>query len=205
MSSDVRKRKNENDSGSSNERIARTWEHSRFAPSSVVFVLRMRRTIECTQMRCELTLDEYQDVRVEATWFVILPGHESPDVERIIERRAGYYVVERSESPPRSSRTGGADGAWGLAVGLGRRRGEVGPGGVSIICSRRQRRSSRPRPRCDPATGMAASAPRIPASSAPTSTAISTASAESWTCARRRAAGGRGSRTAGRRREWRPR
>ena len=54
---------------------------------------------ECGSLGCnmlvELTTEEYEHVRADATHFVILPGHEIPSIERVIERHAAYVVVEK--------------------------------------------------------------------------------------------------------------
>lgn len=65
----------------------------------------------CTQ-RISLTLDEYEAVRAVGTHFAIRRGHESLDIETIIEDRGGYLVVRKDpgraaelarESDPRSA------------------------------------------------------------------------------------------------------
>jgi hypothetical protein len=54
---------------------------------------------ECASLGCnqliELTLGDYEGVRADARHFVLLPGHEIPAVERIVDRRAAYLVVEK--------------------------------------------------------------------------------------------------------------
>jgi hypothetical protein len=56
---------------------------------------------ECGELDCleqiELSLDEYRELRADPTRFAVIPGHEIPDVERIVERRPGYFVVAKSE------------------------------------------------------------------------------------------------------------
>jgi hypothetical protein len=46
-------------------------------------------------MLMELTLAEYEHVRARPTHFVLVPTHEIPEVERVVEREAGYVVVEK--------------------------------------------------------------------------------------------------------------
>jgi hypothetical protein len=59
---------------------------------------------ECGQLDCieqiELTVDEYRELRADPTHFAIKPGHEILDVERIVERRPGYFVVAKAEGEP---------------------------------------------------------------------------------------------------------
>jgi hypothetical protein len=56
---------------------------------------------ECGELDCleqiELTLDEYRELRADPTRFAVKPGHEIPDVEQIVERRPGYFVVAKAE------------------------------------------------------------------------------------------------------------
>ena len=49
---------------------------------------------DCAE-RIELTLDEYERIRNEPTWFAVRPGHEAPDVERTIEQHERYLAVEK--------------------------------------------------------------------------------------------------------------
>lgn len=54
---------------------------------------------ECCRQDClqkvELTLAQYESVRSNPKRFVVLPGHERTEVERIIERLPGFFVVEK--------------------------------------------------------------------------------------------------------------
>ncbi len=45
--------------------------------------------------RIEISLADYERVRSDPRLFVILPGHEIPDVESIVERMAGWEVVRK--------------------------------------------------------------------------------------------------------------
>ena len=53
---------------------------------------------ECGRDVCSellnLRRDEYEGARAIPTWFLIAPGHASPDVERVVEERERYAVVE---------------------------------------------------------------------------------------------------------------
>jgi hypothetical protein len=54
---------------------------------------------ECGDETCfdklTVSLGEYRDVRSRDDWFLIAPGHEKVEVERVVERRDGYWVVEK--------------------------------------------------------------------------------------------------------------
>ena len=42
-----------------------------------------------------MTADEYEDVRRMSTTFVVAPGHELPDVERVVETNERFRIVEK--------------------------------------------------------------------------------------------------------------
>jgi hypothetical protein len=56
---------------------------------------------ECGKVECieqiEVTFDAYRELRADPTHFAVKPGHELPDVERVVERHGGYFVVEKAE------------------------------------------------------------------------------------------------------------
>jgi hypothetical protein len=56
---------------------------------------------ECTDRDCRHTLTmataEYEWVRQNPRRFVVLPGHEAPAVEQVVERFDGYVIVEHPE------------------------------------------------------------------------------------------------------------
>jgi len=45
----------------------------------------------------EVPMDEYTSVREHPLRFVVAPTHEIPDIERIVERGAGYFVIEKPD------------------------------------------------------------------------------------------------------------
>jgi hypothetical protein len=49
----------------------------------------------CTE-RIELTMREYEQVRVDPAHFAVAPEHVFPEVERIIEQSDRYWVVEKT-------------------------------------------------------------------------------------------------------------
>lgn len=55
---------------------------------------------ECARERCadtiELTRAEYEAVRAHGARFAVRPGHDVGDVEIVIERRADYWIVEKT-------------------------------------------------------------------------------------------------------------
>jgi hypothetical protein len=60
---------------------------------------RVRFVCECGDLDClervELTRAAYEEVRSDATRFVVARGHEKPEIERLVARGEGYLVVEK--------------------------------------------------------------------------------------------------------------
>ena len=54
---------------------------------------------ECARLDCggvlDLSIGEYVRVRSHPRRFVVLPGHEEPDIESTVEVYPGYVVVEK--------------------------------------------------------------------------------------------------------------
>jgi hypothetical protein len=54
---------------------------------------------ECATSGCferlTLTLDEYERVRAESSNFFLSPGHQDIEVEQVVAKYSGYYVVEK--------------------------------------------------------------------------------------------------------------
>ena len=55
---------------------------------------------ECARASCHeqvlMSSGEYERVRADSHHFVIVPGHEVPDIERIVERADRYFVIEKN-------------------------------------------------------------------------------------------------------------
>jgi hypothetical protein len=54
---------------------------------------------ECGRDGCRglisLTVADYEGVHVQKDRFVVVPGHENPELERVVEARTGYFVVDK--------------------------------------------------------------------------------------------------------------
>src|SRR5436190_12524797 len=54
---------------------------------------------ECGRSECEektsMTLTEYEQVRHQSDRFALIPGHETLELERIVERKDRYVVVDK--------------------------------------------------------------------------------------------------------------
>jgi hypothetical protein len=74
-----------------NERIAESA--GRFGADDASFVC------ECDDPTCtdrvRVTLDEYEDVRSDGAQFLVAHGHEDADVERVVEQRPRFSLVEK--------------------------------------------------------------------------------------------------------------
>jgi hypothetical protein len=51
---------------------------------------------ECVE-QVQLTIAEYKRVRANGTHFIVKPGHETAEVERVVREAEGYTVVEKHE------------------------------------------------------------------------------------------------------------
>ncbi|MDX6473167.1 MAG: hypothetical protein QOK22_1983 [Gaiellaceae bacterium] len=82
-----------------NERIAESAQ--RFEADSTQFVC------ECADPNCtdrlEATLDEYEQVRADGATFMLTPGHEHTDIERVVSDRGGFNVVEKIQRTVRET------------------------------------------------------------------------------------------------------
>lgn len=78
-----------------NDAIARgRWPHWAGGEES-----RVSFRCECGRLGCNrlltLTLPEYEDLRADPRRFVMVAGHQIPEVERIVERRGGLVIVQK--------------------------------------------------------------------------------------------------------------
>ena len=77
-----------------NERIAESAE--RFDADRTEFVC------ECSDAACTdrvtASLEEYEEVRDEPTTFLVVPGHEHHEIERVISDRGRFRIVDKVEA-----------------------------------------------------------------------------------------------------------
>jgi hypothetical protein len=54
---------------------------------------------ECSAATCietiELTKEEYERARARPTTFLLIPGHERSDLERVVQRNEDFLLVEK--------------------------------------------------------------------------------------------------------------
>jgi hypothetical protein len=59
---------------------------------------------ECGDASCReritMTHAEYEELRSESHRFAVYPGHESPGLERVVDRREGYDIVQKEQGVP---------------------------------------------------------------------------------------------------------
>jgi hypothetical protein len=74
-----------------NERIAENAQ--RFEAGSTEFICECDDP-QCTQ-RVEATIEEYEHVRADGTRFLLAPGHGDTSIERVVENRGTFLMVEK--------------------------------------------------------------------------------------------------------------
>jgi hypothetical protein len=75
-----------------NERVAEVSERFKLEQVSAV--------CECANTGClerfELSRSDYEGIRSSSSSrFAVIPGHEKPEVETVIDRREGYLIVQK--------------------------------------------------------------------------------------------------------------
>jgi hypothetical protein len=54
---------------------------------------------ECGRDGCEerirMTSDDYERVHADDDRFALAPGHQTDEIERVVERRDGYWIVDK--------------------------------------------------------------------------------------------------------------
>jgi hypothetical protein len=90
-----------------NERIEEVGERLQVLPDDETLDFRC----ECGRPACEssvsMSVEAYRRVRSENDRFVLVPGHEDPEIERVVERAERYVVVDKL---PEAEPYVGADG-----------------------------------------------------------------------------------------------
>jgi hypothetical protein len=88
------------------ERIADTEGNERLANEVIVKARRdgtpFKVRCECGDPTCHeplvLTQELYERVRSDSMLFVVLPGHEFPEAEDVVEKDEGYEIVRKHEN-----------------------------------------------------------------------------------------------------------
>ena len=81
-----------------NEELENLEQHTRITDRTIGIVC------ECGDLRCrerlEVPIEEYEDVRGDGQLFLVIPGHEIPSTEDIVQRTERYNVVRKREGEP---------------------------------------------------------------------------------------------------------
>jgi len=60
---------------------------------------------ECADATCtsriQMSLEDYEKLRSDATTFAVVSGHEAPDIEEIVARHNTYEVVRKTDTDAR--------------------------------------------------------------------------------------------------------
>jgi len=94
----IRKARTESAFREVNERIAENAR--RFESGSTEFICECGDP-QCTE-RVEATLGEYEEVRDQGATFMLAPGHGDRSIERVLERRDRFMIVEKVNAAARS-------------------------------------------------------------------------------------------------------
>lgn len=54
---------------------------------------------ECSS-RISMTPEAYEQIRADPALFAVIPGHEAPDIEYVVEKRNSYDVIRKREGIP---------------------------------------------------------------------------------------------------------
>jgi hypothetical protein len=79
-----------------NERVSELAEQFEAETDSPVGFICECGAADCTEP-IPMILAEYEAIRAEPTHFAVLPGHELPEIESVVERHLAYLVVEKRE------------------------------------------------------------------------------------------------------------
>jgi hypothetical protein len=77
-----------------NENIALLEERHGTTPEEPLFICECAMA-DCTE-RLRVEPHDYRRVRGQPRLFFVLPGHEEPQLERVVERHPAYLVVEKT-------------------------------------------------------------------------------------------------------------
>lgn len=55
---------------------------------------------ECTE-RLRVEVEDYEEARSHPARFLVVPGHALPEIERVVQKRADYDLIEKNPGGPR--------------------------------------------------------------------------------------------------------
>ena len=80
-----------------NERVSEVAEQFEAETDTPVGFICECGAADCTE-QIPMTLSEHETIRADPTRFAVVPGHELPEIESIVERRPAYLVVEKHQA-----------------------------------------------------------------------------------------------------------
>lgn len=82
-----------------NERLEQLATTTLNTPDRLELVCECAST-ECTE-RISVELEDYETARAHAAHFLVAAGHADPEIERVLQKRAGYDLIEKNAGGPR--------------------------------------------------------------------------------------------------------
>src|SRR5581483_6151875 len=85
------------------DRVALSRRQRRIAESARRFDAQSTQFVcECANATCthrlEATIDEYETIRSDGATFMLAPGHAHEDIERVVEDRGRFQIVEKVQA-----------------------------------------------------------------------------------------------------------
>jgi hypothetical protein len=88
-----------------NETLFRDLNEELRSDKGATAVERSTFVCECADLNCQLrlslTLDEYRKVRENPMWFLVFPGHEIEEIEKVVAGVVDRYRVVEKTGPGR--------------------------------------------------------------------------------------------------------
>jgi hypothetical protein len=82
-----------------NERIEGLQRHFAISAHEPLYLVCECDRVDCTE-GLQVDVEVYERIRADATCFLVLPGHEDPSVESIVDTGNGYLVVRKDPGEP---------------------------------------------------------------------------------------------------------
>jgi hypothetical protein len=86
------------------DKLATMSDEDGAEPVHVNPTMKLQFLCECSDENCtdriQISLNDYNDIHTSAKRFIIIDGHDVQQIERIVERRDAYTIVEKYDVPP---------------------------------------------------------------------------------------------------------
>ena len=104
MTRDIQRARNETLFRNLNERLKELDDRLDTAAVGAPAIDREEFFCECGQLECmgrfEMNRAQYEAVRAHPERFVVLPGHEDEEIERVVDKQDRFFVVEKRPGGP---------------------------------------------------------------------------------------------------------